>query len=175
MLKRIFVGDNERVLLSKSGRFKAILTPGVCRVFGLPWPTSFFLVVETGDDEVSLVYAGGKLVRVVGPARRALFWKRPITVTFEHANVKTAPEVPRAKPPVAAPRRTSTDRHDDRALGTQGRVQVSPGRRRPARRRLRAACPRSLCSRKRALTAIGRSLHYYEIVIVSTIPSARLS
>ena len=126
MFKRILVGDNERILISKNGRFKAILKPGVYRVLGLPWniraekfnPASLafsgewvnflvkerpdivaenFVLVETADDEVALIYAESKLVKVLGPGRRALFWKSPVTVTFERANVKTAPEAPRAK------------------------------------------------------------------------------
>jgi regulator of protease activity HflC (stomatin/prohibitin superfamily) len=126
MFKRILVGDNERVLLSKNGRFKAILKPGAYRVFGLPWtlqtevfrPAALaftspwadfllkkrpdvveanFVVVETGDDEVALIYAEGKLVKVLGPGRRALFWKDPVAVSFELASVKAAPEAPRGK------------------------------------------------------------------------------
>ena len=126
MFKRIIVGDNERALVTRKGRFYGILTPGVYRVFGLPgtiqaaifrpveplfasdWTNflvrerpdvveRFFVLVETGDNQVALVYADDKLFRVVPPAQRLLFWNRPVAITAEVIRAKESPEVPSSK------------------------------------------------------------------------------
>src|SRR5579884_3253417 len=103
--KRIVVGDQERVLVAKNGRFEAILTPGIYRVFTAPgvrlevekfnvcdrafrstWTDYLvkerpdvterhFTLVETNDVQVAMVYADGKLLQVLPPARRVLFWR----------------------------------------------------------------------------------------------------
>src|SRR3954470_21355591 len=104
MYKRILVGDNERVLVTRNKRFSNILEPGEYRIFTLlsnveaeyfnirdlvfasAWvdfivkqrpeiAERYFIVVETSSVEVALVYADGKLVRVVAPGNRAAFWK----------------------------------------------------------------------------------------------------
>ena len=101
MLRRILVGDNERVFLIRKGRFEDILTPGEYWIVGFgieierhdirqvllysQW-TDFlvkqrwelvsrhFTVVETTDSQVAIVYFYDKVSRVIGPGCRVLFW-----------------------------------------------------------------------------------------------------
>ncbi len=121
MIRRIVVGDNERVLLIRERRFESILEPGVHWVFGRgveaethntlhPELTSewadfiatqrpevaaaHFTVVETGDAEVAVVSFDGKLGRVVGPGERVLYWRASVEVTFERIDVVAEPKVP---------------------------------------------------------------------------------
>ena len=121
MIRRILIGDTERVLLFRKRRFMEILEPGEYWLYGtgvevIPadvnqveftseWANylvasrpdvagRYFTIVETGDADVAVVYFDGKVARVIGPGRRALFWKGPIAVTFERINVSEAPEVP---------------------------------------------------------------------------------
>jgi len=123
MLRRILVGDTERVLLIRKRRFADILGPGEYWIFTLArqielerfstrdpvfaseWAdylvkdradlvARHFTVVETGDSEVAVVYLDGKLARVIGPAKRVLFWKAAVDVTFELIDVRSEPEAP---------------------------------------------------------------------------------
>jgi regulator of protease activity HflC (stomatin/prohibitin superfamily) len=57
----------------------------------------YFTVVETRDTEVAVVYANGKTLRVVPPAKRVLFWKEPLEIRAEVIDVIAAPEIPRNK------------------------------------------------------------------------------
>ncbi len=121
MIRRMIVGDNGRMIVTRKGRFESILGPGEHLLFGLgieaerhdtrdpiadtEW-TDFivaqrpeiaekqFIVVETGDTEVAVVYFDGKLARVIGPAQRVLYWRALIEVTFERIDVAAEPEVP---------------------------------------------------------------------------------
>src|SRR5205085_1853344 len=54
----------------------------------------YFSVIETGDAQVAVVYLDGKLARVIGPAKRVLFWKGPVQVTADVFNARETPEVP---------------------------------------------------------------------------------
>src|SRR5215472_16312367 len=103
MLRRILIGDNERVLVIRKRRFAEILGPGVRWMFTLgqglelerynvrelvysgEWAEYIanshpetaarcFTVVETSDAEVAVVYVDGRLARVIGPSNRVLFW-----------------------------------------------------------------------------------------------------
>jgi len=121
MIRHIHVGDNERVVLIRKRRFQGILEPGSHWVFGMgvevethnvrypaldsEWSDFIatelpelaerhFVVVETGDADVAVVYTDGKLTRVIGPGRRVLFWRAVAEVTFELINVVAEPEVP---------------------------------------------------------------------------------
>ncbi len=123
MVRRILVGDNERVLLIRKRRFADILGPGEYWIFTLgrnieierynvrdlaftsEWSNYFvkerpeltaryFTVVETSDVEVAVAYLDGKLARVIGPAQRVLFWRGAVAVTSELIDVRKAPEVP---------------------------------------------------------------------------------
>ncbi len=125
-IKLIEVGDRERALLIDSGRFVRVLEPGrhfvwsfgrnieavVCPLadpaFRNDWAdilvrerpevvARYFTVVETRDAEVAIVYANGKTLRVVPPAKRVLFWKEPLEIRAEVINVIDAPEIPRQK------------------------------------------------------------------------------
>jgi regulator of protease activity HflC (stomatin/prohibitin superfamily) len=121
MLRRILVGENERVLVTRKRRFEKILGPGEYWLFGSTVMTEtlhvrdlvytgewtnhivnrepavasqFFTVVETNDAQVALVYLDGRLARVLAPSTRALFWKASVEVTFELIDVRAEPEVP---------------------------------------------------------------------------------
>jgi regulator of protease activity HflC (stomatin/prohibitin superfamily) len=54
----------------------------------------YFTVIETADSQVALVYLDGRLVRVMPPAARALYFRGPLAVTFETIDVRAEPEVP---------------------------------------------------------------------------------
>jgi regulator of protease activity HflC (stomatin/prohibitin superfamily) len=127
--KRIIVGDQERILISKNGRFSTILTPGEYRLFVSPtvrlevethytnslvfqstWAdylvkerpqlvAEFFTVVETTDTQVAMVYVDGKLFKVLAPAKRALFWRGLSGVSAEVVDVIDEQSVPPAKLP----------------------------------------------------------------------------
>ena len=123
MLRRILVGDNERVLLIRKRRFADILAPGEYwiltlgrnieleryntreLVFASDWSdylvkdrpelaSRYFTVIETADSQVAVVYFDGKLSRVIGPGKRALYWKGAVVVTFETIDVRNDPEAP---------------------------------------------------------------------------------
>lgn len=122
--KRIVVGDQERVLVIKNGRFVGILMPGTHRVFTGPgvslqlekfnvrdlvfqstWTDYLvkerpdvterhFTLVETNDVQVGMVYADGKLYKVLTPAKRVLFWRGLVEVTAEIVDVIAEPTIP---------------------------------------------------------------------------------
>jgi len=123
MFTRIIVGDNERVLLARNKRFSRILGPGEYRIFTLglgieqerfntrdlvftsDWANfivkerpeiagEYFTVIETSDSQVAVIAVERKLVRVIAPGKRVLFWKGVLEVTFELIDVREAPEVP---------------------------------------------------------------------------------
>src|SRR5579872_3975008 len=104
MLRRILVGDNERVLVIRNKRFEKILAPGAHwmvefvddielerhntkgLVFASEWAdlianqrpeiaAEHFTVVNTNDAQVAVVYLDGKLAHVIAPAKRVLYWK----------------------------------------------------------------------------------------------------
>jgi regulator of protease activity HflC (stomatin/prohibitin superfamily) len=120
MLRRIVVGDNERVLVIRKKRLASILGPGQYWIAGFevtfatfqtseiefksPWAGTlvnqkpelaerFFTVIETGEEEVAIVYFDGKLTRVLGRSTRALFWRGDVAVTYEKIDIRQA-EVP---------------------------------------------------------------------------------
>jgi regulator of protease activity HflC (stomatin/prohibitin superfamily) len=123
ILRKVLVGDQNRVLLIRKGRFAGILEPGEYWIFGLGVETvafninewvfenawaahivkeeaelaaRLFTIVETGDLHVALIFHDGKLARILGPGKRALYWRGPVEITFEVIDVTTAPEVPKA-------------------------------------------------------------------------------
>jgi regulator of protease activity HflC (stomatin/prohibitin superfamily) len=128
--KRISVGDRERVLVIRGGRFDRILEPGeymlavspltrletvLYRTDGLAFESEWakyllrrrpdlverhFVLIETSDTEVALVSADGRLIQVLPPARRALYWKGEAVISAEIVDVIDSPEVPPAKVPV---------------------------------------------------------------------------
>jgi hypothetical protein len=131
MLRRILIGDNERVLAIRKRRFAEILEPGERWMFTLgrgielerhnvrelvysgEWAdyivnsrpevaARYFSVVETSDAQVGIVWLDGRLARVVGPSSRVLYWKGPVNVTFERIDVRANPEVPTLMLPALA-------------------------------------------------------------------------
>ena len=121
MLRKIFVGDNERVLVVRKRRFENILGPGEYWIFAFgvellrfditglvfanewadfivtqkpEFAARYFTVVETTDSQVAVVYLDGKVARVIAPAKRVLFWRGAVEVTFALIDVRNEPEVP---------------------------------------------------------------------------------
>src|SRR5882724_12585388 len=105
LLKRILVGDQDRVLLIRKGRFDRVLGPGEYWIRGRAIETiafnvndlifdnvwadylvkerpavasALFTIVETNDAQVAVVYVNGKLSRVIGPGKRVLYWRGPL-------------------------------------------------------------------------------------------------
>ena len=127
--KRVIVGDQERVLVAKNGRFSQILEPGQHRIFVAPgvsldlekhnvsdlklqskWSdylvkerpelaSRYFIRVETDDIQVAMVYVDNKLTEVLLPAKRALYWRGLAEVTAEVIDVIARPEVPAGRLP----------------------------------------------------------------------------
>lgn len=121
--KRIVVGDQERVLMAKNGRWKGIFLPGEYRVFAAPgvcletekhnvrdlvfrskWADYLvkeqpqiaerhFTLVETSERQVGMVYVDGRLFTVLTPAKRVLFWRGQAEVRAELVEVIAEPEV----------------------------------------------------------------------------------
>ena len=119
--KRVILGDQERAVVTRKGRFDRILGPGEHVLFGRgieverhsvrelvfasEWAdflakqapetvAAHFTKVETGDREVALVRFDGKLARVLGPASRVLYWRGPVEITAEVIDAREKPEVP---------------------------------------------------------------------------------
>jgi hypothetical protein len=120
----ILVGNHERVLVAKNGRFGAILMPGRHRIFIAPgvsleierhnvrnlvfhsaWTNYLlkeqaelverhFICVETNEVQVGLVYVDGTLFKVIEPAKRLLLWRDQAEVTAEIVEVIAGPEIP---------------------------------------------------------------------------------
>lgn len=125
--KRIVVGDFERAIVIRDGRFAGVLMPGPHRIWKSPFVSvqvekhnvcdlalvsewseflarerpdvveRHFVIAETGDTEVAMITVDGKLWRVLGPARRLLIWSAPARVVVEVSNAQASPEVPKAK------------------------------------------------------------------------------
>lgn len=100
--KKVHVGDQERALVTRNGRFVNILLPGTYHLFGtnlqvvtynlsdkvLPNEWTEFLArerpdiveqhfteVATGDNDVALILLDGRVAGLLGPGRRVLYWK----------------------------------------------------------------------------------------------------
>ena len=112
---RITVGDQERILITRSGSFAAILSPGDYRlrtpeqieierhqlrdlIFRSFWSAFLvqqrpelvqrhFVKVETSETQVGLVYVNGGLYRVLTPAKRLLFWRDAAAVSAEVVDI----------------------------------------------------------------------------------------
>lgn len=117
LFKRVTVNTNERVIVSKNGRFVSILAPGTYRLIKWPWVSltlevhnltdpvfrsrwrgylidkqphiiaAHFVVVETKDSEVAMIFVDGMLCQVLLPGERALFWKDSASITAEVVSV----------------------------------------------------------------------------------------
>jgi regulator of protease activity HflC (stomatin/prohibitin superfamily) len=122
MIRKIVVGDQERILVVKKGRFDRILGPGEHVLFGLglslqkfsinelafqsEWSAflqkerpavaaEHFVTVETTDPQVAVISLEGKISQVLQPGRRAMFWRGPVAITAQLFDVKQNPEAPR--------------------------------------------------------------------------------
>jgi len=131
MIRRVPVGDNERVLLIRKKRFIDVLPPGEywiltlgrhvelerhnikSLVFTSEWAdylvkerlelvSRYFTVVETPDSQVAVVYLDGKLARVIAPGNRVLYWRGAVSVTFDLIDVRQEPAVPERLLPALA-------------------------------------------------------------------------
>jgi regulator of protease activity HflC (stomatin/prohibitin superfamily) len=130
LVRRVLVGDQERVIVIRRGRFERVLEPGAYWILGFDveieraslrgspeysgaWAgvlarqragdaTRCFTVVETGDAEVAAVFYDGKLARLVSPGRRLLYWRGAVEVTVEVYNAKAQLDVPAALVAAAA-------------------------------------------------------------------------
>ncbi len=123
VIKRILVGDQERVLLIRKGRFDRVLGPGEYWVWTLGraieaitfkltdltfenvWAdylvkerpaiaAKLFTVIETGDEQVAIVYLNGKLTRVLTTGKRALYWRGLVEVSADVIDVTAERQVP---------------------------------------------------------------------------------
>jgi regulator of protease activity HflC (stomatin/prohibitin superfamily) len=129
MLRRVLVGDNERVFLIRKGRFENILAPGEYWIVGFAielerhdirqvivcsqwtdflvkqrWElvSRYFTVVEVTDSQVAVVYFDDKVSRVIGPGSRVLFWRGPVEVTYDVIDVQGNPQAPALLVPALA-------------------------------------------------------------------------
>jgi regulator of protease activity HflC (stomatin/prohibitin superfamily) len=111
-LKRITIAQYERGLLSRNRSFEAVMEPGVhwlfdplnrcdVRVYDVSIPEfehprvdvlitdaralieRYLMIVELGDREVGLVYKNDRLVSVLAPGKRQLYWRGPISVRVD--------------------------------------------------------------------------------------------
>ena len=131
-LREFVVRKHERGLLFKNGDFERFLAPSTYRFFDplkrievesydLSQPAfehrlldflirwypeeieSLFVRVETGPGQVAVVYENCRATAVVGPNRRALFWKGVVHVKAETIDIATELAVaPRLKKAVVA-------------------------------------------------------------------------
>lgn len=111
-MKRVVIGDGERGLKYKNRRFEGVLAPGVywmntfgeveVRVFDIARGEydgkdvdvlierlgssvgETFVLADIGTNEVGLVAQNGKLVDVLAPGSRKLYWRGPLKIEIEH-------------------------------------------------------------------------------------------
>ncbi len=116
--KRTVIAQNERGLHLYDRRLVAILEPGIYRWFDPlnrhevqrydltvaefehPWlevllkadatlVERHFQVVETGDQQVGLIYKNGRLDGVLPPATRRVYWRGPVEVRVDLIDIAT--------------------------------------------------------------------------------------
>jgi hypothetical protein len=131
MLRRIVVGDLERVVLVRKGRFHRMLGPGTYWVstlgarmqverhslanaeFHSKWADhllaerpdvvrQWLTCFSTTEDQVAAVYLNGKLHRMLAPGKRMLFWRGVFAYRVELFDVRRNPEVPARLVPALA-------------------------------------------------------------------------
>jgi len=114
-MKRVVVGDGERGLKYKNRRFEKVLMPGVYwfNAFGSNEVRTFdlakseydgkdvdvlterlgaelgetFVLADIGTNEVGLVAQNGKLVDVLAPGSRKLYWRGPLKIEVEQVAI----------------------------------------------------------------------------------------
>ncbi len=117
LFKRVNVNNNERVIASRNGKFVSILTPGTYRFMAWPgvsfeteihnlsdplfrsnWKqyliekkphiiAAHFVVFETTESEIAMIFVDGMLYQVVLPGMRVLFWKDAASVSAEVVSI----------------------------------------------------------------------------------------
>jgi hypothetical protein len=117
LFKQVTVNNNERVIVTRNGRFASILSPGSYRLLTWPWVSlklesydlsnpvfrsrwgnyliekkphliaTHFAVVETKDSEIAMIFVDGMLYQVLLPGERALFWKDSASVSADVVSV----------------------------------------------------------------------------------------
>ena len=120
-MKRVVIGDGERGLKYKNRRFEGVLTPGVywmsrfggveVRVFDIAKGeydgkdvdvlverlgaglAETFVLADVGTNEVGLVAQNGKLVEVLAPGSRKLYWRGPVKIEVERVAIGVDPQV----------------------------------------------------------------------------------
>lgn len=115
--EQIIVKKEERLLLSRDGRFERILAPGDYHIlmasylsvetemhslrdfeFRSIWSgyllrerpdviRQHFIRIETNETQIAMVYANGELFRVLPPAKRVLMWRDAASITAELVDV----------------------------------------------------------------------------------------
>ncbi len=123
--KRYTVAEHERALFMQDRRLSKILQPGVYWVFNglgrvaveiydlsnpeFTHPQAELMAkssvtgvaehlqrVETGEQEIALVYFDNLFVEVLAPATRKVYWKGPVTVRIERQSIATGFALPKA-------------------------------------------------------------------------------
>jgi hypothetical protein len=122
--KRVTVHEQERVVVIKNSRPSEILAPGDHWIFVAPgaslhlerhdmgdlvfqsnWADylirersdlveRYFILVETNEVQVAMVYVDGKLVTVLTPAKSVLLWRGLAEVSAEVVDLVEEPEMP---------------------------------------------------------------------------------
>lgn len=122
--KRVTVQEQEQILVIKNGRPSEILAPGDHWMFVAPgsslelerhdtrdlvfqskWTEilietqpdllrRYFILVETSEVQVAMVYVDGKLCNVLTPAKRVLFWRGLAAVSAELVDLIDDSEMP---------------------------------------------------------------------------------
>lgn len=135
--KRFVIASQQRGLVTKNGQFGGIFTPGEYAMFVPPdvsleverhdireivfrsaWADYLlkkrpglvdrhFACVETNEVQIAMVYANGKLLQVLIPRKRALFWRGSAEITSEVVDVIATPLDP-IEPNAAAARAAQT-------------------------------------------------------------------
>lgn len=115
--KHIRVGANERSLLVSNGDLCGILNPGDYRfaytgdvyletethdiraiVFESDWANvvanrkpllreRYFVMIQTGETQIGIIYANGELFMALTPAQRILFWRGAAVITAELVDI----------------------------------------------------------------------------------------
>ena len=115
-VREFVVRKHERGLLYRKGDFERFLAPGIYRFFGMHKHVAverfdasvpafehrladffvkayadevkeLFEVIETGINEVAVIYKNGRFADVLGPDRRALYWKGVVETTAEIVDI----------------------------------------------------------------------------------------
>jgi regulator of protease activity HflC (stomatin/prohibitin superfamily) len=123
-MKRVTIAQHERGLKFCNRSFKAILEPGVYRIFDplkrtevqvydLSVPEfeharvdflvkearatmeQYFTIVELGDREVGAVYKNGRVAGLIAPGKRQLYWRGPIEVSVQKYDITKEFELPK--------------------------------------------------------------------------------